>query len=232
MFRNYIDSAIIGILLSTSVFLECMSSPSPLDVHNPTHYSTIDACIDRIALLLYKNRLVLKQVTVQDFALLQLFIRLSLFMLVTVACVACVSSFKAFQTAVLTDHSRMVVSAFVYRMNKFRVVVQAARMYMLYFIIQIRNSNPYAVPVLAFLIFGTCPVSSIFSSAHIFSLISFLVITVIAFLLSQAPKGEASGRRASASTMEASNCRGHLEPHTTLLNMRLGRVTRSIGHEF
>lgn len=46
----------------------------------------------RIGLLLYNNRLVLKQVTVQGFELLHLFIRLSFFMAITVAGAASVLS--------------------------------------------------------------------------------------------------------------------------------------------
>jgi len=95
---TYINAAIVGIFLGISVFLEY-----------------------RIASLLAKNRLVLKQVTVQGFGLPNLLIRLLLFMFVTVTCVA------------------MVLVTMVDRMNKSRIVYQAA------------------LPLLAFLTFGTRP---------------------------------------------------------------------------
>jgi len=58
-------------------------------------------CIGRIAYMLYKNRLVLKQVTVQGFELLHLFVRLSFFTFFTVIGVACVS-LHTFRANVLT----------------------------------------------------------------------------------------------------------------------------------
>jgi len=59
---TYINAAIVAIILCMAMFLQC-----------------------RIGFLLYRNRLVLKQVKVQGFDLLHLFIRLSFFLLVTVA---------------------------------------------------------------------------------------------------------------------------------------------------
>jgi len=91
-----INATIAGIFLCTSVFLQC-----------------------RIGLLLYKNRLILKQVMVQGFELFHLFIRLSFFILITVVGVA------------------MVLVVVVDRMNKSRIVYQAA------------------LPLLAFVTFGT-----------------------------------------------------------------------------
>jgi len=80
-----INAAIAGIFLCMSVFLQC-----------------------RIGLLLYKNRLILKQVMVQGFDLLHLFIRLSLFIVITVVGAA------------------MVLVVVVDLTNKSRIVYQAA----------------------------------------------------------------------------------------------------------
>jgi len=58
--RTYINAAIVAIILCMALFLQC-----------------------RVAFLLYRNRLVLKQVKIQGFGLLHIFIRLSFFLLVT-----------------------------------------------------------------------------------------------------------------------------------------------------
>lgn len=104
---------------------------------------------------------------------------------------------QTFQTNVLTHHSRMVLVAMVDRMNKSRIVYQAARMYSPNLSHLHSESNIQAVPLLAFLTFGTRPVCSVFSPAYILSLISFLAVATIGFLPSHAPTEEVCGRRTS-----------------------------------
>jgi len=82
---TYINTTIVGIFLATAVVLQC-----------------------RIGLLLYRHRLILKRVAVQGFDLLYLFIRLSLFMAITVVNLA------------------MVLVMMVDSKNKSRIVYQAA----------------------------------------------------------------------------------------------------------
>ena len=148
--------------------LRCFYNVRPrirFDVRNSTSFSS-GPFIGRIGLLLYKHRLILRQVTVQGFELLHLFTRISLFMSITVVGVACVFS-SGFRTDVLTRQPRMVIVAVVDRKNMSRIVYQGARMYSLFFFPLHSRSNTSTVPLLAFLTFGTRLVRFIFSSSYI-----------------------------------------------------------------
>jgi hypothetical protein len=79
---------------SHRLFYNVRPHPADFIIHDTTSCSIV-LCVVRIGFVLYRNRLVLKQVTVQGFNLLHLFIRLSLFMVITVVGAAYVLSSKS-----------------------------------------------------------------------------------------------------------------------------------------